>query len=288
MGTWGAALYDDDNASDLKETIALVCRVPVSGDTLLAILKDLHGDCDPADEEGALFWLVTADQFERRGIECAEAASTAVSIIAAGHDLAHAKAKGADEAFLKKRSGVLQELARRLKSPRKFRPRVTPRQAPSMVVSTGEIYSFRTMKGCAWHPYWLTSLYGAFEPDGWGALVVLATGRAFEWLPWVAVASLTVKGNRKPTLEEALRAHLIFHSQTMGAGRFSPKPKEVRGLGLELLGRVKLDPRRVKPHLSKWSISTAIEYGWPMSYGAIGPRSKRSPKGPKLRSLIKA
>ena len=75
-----------------------------------------------------------------------------------------------------------------------------------------------------------------FKPDGWGAMVVLATGRAFNWLPWVALASLTVKGHRKPTLEEALRARLIFHSQTMGAGRFIPKPEPCTRNGIGTVG----------------------------------------------------
>ena len=162
MGTWGAALYDDDSASDLRDTLALLCKVPVPGDRLLELLKELYGDCDPTDEDGALFWLVTADQFERRGIECVEAASTALSIIEGGGDLLRAREKGADEAFLEKRTVVLQDLAKRLRSPRRFRPRVPPRNPPPLVVATGEVYAFRTMKNATWHPYWLPKLYGPF------------------------------------------------------------------------------------------------------------------------------
>jgi hypothetical protein len=82
-----------------------------------------------------------------------------------------------------------------------------------------------------------------------GALAVLATARAFDWLPWVALASLTVNPDRRPTLKEALRGHLIFHSQTHGAGRFIPKPGHAREMGLELLGRMALDGQLVEPHL---------------------------------------
>jgi hypothetical protein len=38
MGTWSASLYDDDAASDLKNTIALVCKVPGDGERLLSTL----------------------------------------------------------------------------------------------------------------------------------------------------------------------------------------------------------------------------------------------------------
>src|SRR5438552_2193801 len=110
MGTWGASLYDDDDASDLRDTLSFVCKVPVSGDRLVELLKGIHGDCDPKDEDGALFWLITADQFERRGIECKEAASTAWSVIESGSDLLWAREKGADDTFIRKRKVVLEDL----------------------------------------------------------------------------------------------------------------------------------------------------------------------------------
>jgi hypothetical protein len=286
MGTWGPALFDDDNALDLKDTLKLICKVPLPGDRLLDALKGIYGDCDPSDEEGALFWLVTADQFERRGIECQQATSTALSIIENGSDLKFAGEKGADEAFLRKRAVALAELAKRLKAPRGFRPRLPPRKLPAMVVSTGEIHAFPTMNGYAWTP-WRLDEQGPFTPDGWGALVVLATGRAFDWLPWVAVASLTVEPDRKPTLQDALRARLIFHSQTAGAGRYIPKPSHARNMGLELVVRTVLDEQLVEPHLSKWGVAWAIEHDWPICYGAFGLKAKDAPRGCELSSLVK-
>ena len=286
MGTWGPALFDDDNACDLRETLALICKVPLPGDRLLDLLKEIYVNCDPTEDEGALFWLVTADQFERRGIECQQVASTALSIIENGSDLLFAREKGAEEVFLKKRATVLKQLAKRLRSPRKFRPRVPPRKPPAMVVNTGEIYAFPTMNGHAWHPY-RVNLQGPFTPDGWGALVVLATGRAFDWLPWVALASLTVKPDRKPTLQDALRARLIFHSQTNGAGLFIPQRSHGRRMGLEILGQTVLDERLVEPHLSKWGIAWAIEHDWPICYGGFGLKAKDAPRGCELLSLVR-
>jgi hypothetical protein len=87
MGTWGAALYDDDTASDLRNALAVVCKVPADGDRLLELLAEMYPQRDPADDDGALFWLVTADQFERRGIACAAVTATALSIIEQGTDL---------------------------------------------------------------------------------------------------------------------------------------------------------------------------------------------------------
>lgn len=94
---------------------------------------------------------------------------------------------GADEKFLKKRSLVRQELATRLTTPRPYRSKVKPSKAPDMVLQTGEVYAFPTMGKRAWHPYRL-DYEGAFVPDGWGAMVLLATGQVFDWLPWCALA----------------------------------------------------------------------------------------------------
>lgn len=261
MGTWGASLYEDDTASDMKNAVTRVAKVPADGDQLLACLLEMYGPRDPADEDGILFWLVVADQFERRGIGCDRAASAALAIIESGADLHRASAGGADEAFVRKRAGVLAELAQRLKAPRPTRDRPRPRKAPDVVLETGEIHSFRTMNGRAWHLYRLDR-EGPFVPDGWGALVVLATGRAFDRLPWVARASLTVDPNREATVNEALQARLIPHLQTRSAGRYVPKRAHAEGLGLRLPGKAALDDGRVAPPLSTWSILRAIKVDW--------------------------
>lgn len=61
-GARGAGLYDDDNALDLKNSIALLAKIPADGERLLQILRRQH------PEPGKVFWRVVADQFERRGI----------------------------------------------------------------------------------------------------------------------------------------------------------------------------------------------------------------------------
>ncbi|MFZ6657405.1 hypothetical protein [Undibacterium sp. TJN19] len=285
MGTWGAALYDDDSASDLKNTLALLCKVPVDGERLLNYLKQLHGERNPADGDDAFFWLVTADQFEKRGIVCTEASTNALAIIEHGIDLDNARDRGADEKFLGKRARVLDELAARLKSPRPLRDKKTAGKPPDMVLQTGEVYAFPTMQGMGWNPY-RNLAEGSFKADGWSAMVVLDTGRMFDWLPWCALASLSVDPVVKPTLHDAVRGQMIFHLQTYGAGRFVPKRKHAQGLGLELLGHVTLDPLLVAPHLSKWSVSTAIACDWSIAYAAYSGTYKGLPTGCELEALL--
>jgi hypothetical protein len=291
MGTWGASLYDDDTASDLKTSVALICKVPAGGNRLLELLRQTHTGIDPDDQEGdgTLFWLVAADQFEKKGIACPEAAETALRIIDSGTSLAVCKANGADEKFLKARQKGLLELAARLRQPRPVKAPSKAGKLPPLVLETGQIYAFPTQAHRAWHPYRLDSA-GPFVPDGWGALVVLATGRAFEWLPWVALAALTVNPDIKPTLADALQGKLIPHPQTNGAARFAPKPAHAKGLGLSLLGAIELDHERVRPHLSKWPVEKAIQYDWTIAYGALSSAivGKGAEAGVVLESLRKS
>ena len=117
--------------------------MPAEGAWLLEKLTTLHcdGDCD--DVHNTIFWLVVADQFERKGIACEQASATALGIIANGLDLAHSRDLDADEKFLKKRGQVLEELAGRLRAPRAIRSIPRPAKAPDMVSAEGEIYVFQ-------------------------------------------------------------------------------------------------------------------------------------------------
>ena len=244
MGTWGAGLYDDDTASDLRDAVKLVSKVPVSGDKLLSILRDMNQTVDVDDIDGQTFWLVLADQFERRGIACQEVSDTAVSLIADGRNLRSLEEHGAQ-------ANVLP-----------------------------------AMNGAAEHP-WRLPYEGPFVANGWGALVVLETGRAFDWLPWCAVASLTVDPTAKPTLQDAIVERLIFHLQTDGAARCIPRRPEIKKMNLELLGRVDLDSSRVQPTLSKWSVGQAIECGWCVNYAGYTRDVRGLPMGGRLSELLR-
>lgn len=287
MGAWGAGLYEDDMACDLRSTVALVTRVPGDGNRLLTLLRQVHEDVDPEGDIGALFWLVVADQFERKGIACLEVSETALRIIDSGRDLAACEVRGADDKFIKARTRALLDLAARLRTPRPARPSKRPGKPPAFVLDVGQVHAFPTMAGKAWHPYRLDS-DGPFVADGWGALVVLAVGRALEWLPWVALSSLTVRPDARPTLKDAIDGRLIHHLQTSGAGRCIPKPAHAKRLGLESLGTIDLDPSLVAPHISKWSAERAIQFDWTIAYGALSSTPARDAEARfELRSLLR-
>jgi hypothetical protein len=288
MGAWGAGLYQDDFASDLKSTISLVSKVPASGDRLLEILRERHGDVSPEDDDGTTFWLVVADQFERRGIDCQEALATALSIIDDGKDLKRLEELGLDRRGLAKRTEVLQELAVRLRSPRTVRPRPKKGKPPAFFVDAGEVYAFPTMKGKAVNAWFDSWEQAGFQPDGWGALLILAVGRAFDWLPWCAIASLTVDPQRPPTLEDAIGSKLLIHPQTDGAARCVPRRSHIERMQMQLLGRLPLDPVRAAKEVSRWSVEASIGCGWSISSVAFSSSIGSLPVSARVSELLKS
>ncbi|MCZ8062628.1 hypothetical protein [Silanimonas sp.] len=274
MGTWSAALYGDDDACDLRDTIALVAKLPRSGDQLFDLLRERElgdGDIAPA------LWVVVADQFERRGIACEAAFSRALQVIESGDDLAWLREAGMDEKDLKKRIAVLAEVEARLRAPRPPKPRPKAGKPPANPLQAGEVYAFPTMRHVAvnsWFPSWEEA---RFVPDGWGACVVLATGRAFDWLPWAAVESLGVDTDRKPTFDDAVAAP-FFAGQ--GPSRCVPRKLQMQRTGLSLLGRVTLDAAKVDSHLAPTtSPERTVMAGWAISSVVLGWGRARPPRG---------
>lgn len=284
MGCWGAGLYDDDLALEVKASVQLLARLPADGERLLAILRDVHA-IEPGTADEIPFLLVVADQFERRGIPCPGVFGAAQAAIASDADIARLQTLGAAPGLLDKRRKLLAGLAGRLAAPR---PPRAPRQAtkpPPMVLETGEVFAFPTMNGFACSP-WRLPTQGPFVGDGWGALVVLASGRAFDWFPWCALASTTVDPAQQPTLDDVSAARLIFHPQTCGAARCLPKPGDLRIMRLQRLGRLALDAERVAPLLSRWPLTKAIECGWSIAATGFAATVNGLPGGPSLSSLL--
>ena len=70
MGAWGTGLYSGDFALDVRAVVAAVARVPLDEDEMVKALcvTEKSAAENPADEDHAIFWLVLADQIEKRGI----------------------------------------------------------------------------------------------------------------------------------------------------------------------------------------------------------------------------
>jgi len=89
MGVWGSGLYSSDFAADLGAAIRAVSRLPFEAGRLVDILSSIEPGAanNDADEDHTTFWLVTADQFAKRGIACQRVRDKALQIIDSGGDL---------------------------------------------------------------------------------------------------------------------------------------------------------------------------------------------------------
>ncbi len=262
MGSWGAGLYQDDTALDLKNTIALLVQLPASGDRLLEILLDNHGEAVGLDDPGGpTFWLVLADQFERRGIACPRAFTQALTAIETGADLRDLESRDAGPTDLRRRAKILTALATRFRSPRPARPRPKGARLPPVVVEVGDVYRFPTMRGEGFNAFYPTWERAGFKPDGWGALLIVAHGRAFDWFPWCAAASLTVSASRPPSLDDAIRSRFISTKQ--GATLIVPRRTHMKKMQMELLGRLNLDPAKAASVIDRrYTPQYAVLCGW--------------------------
>jgi len=283
MGSWGPGLYSDDTTADLKNMIALLDKLPASGDRLLEILLEQHKEpVGMKDDSGPAFWLVVADQFERRGIASVKTFKQALTAIDTGADLRDLEARGLGHGDLAKRRKILDELAARLRKPRPVKARPRAGNPPDMVVETGEVYAFPTMKRRCRDVWAKVSNDGAFKPDGWGALLVVASGRVFEWLPWCAASSLSVEPSREPTLDEASGAQLIQD----GAQLCVPRRKDMERMQTRLLGRLGVDRAKGEAEIpDEFTKEFAVVADWSIAHAARG-RPEDFPVGKPVRDLL--
>ena len=106
MGAWGAGLYSSDMAADMRAVIKSALRLPFDEDRIVDILRDCERRAadDADDEDHTTFWLVLADQFEKRGVAHAPTRDKAIAIIDRGDDLDMMEKRGMKQADLRKRA----------------------------------------------------------------------------------------------------------------------------------------------------------------------------------------
>jgi hypothetical protein len=245
MGAWGPGLYSSDLAMDLKATVGAVVRLPFSDDRLVEILRatDPETADDPGSEEHTVFWLVVADQFEKRGIACAVVRDKALSLIDAQSDLRVNAQLGMSGGDLRKRKALLEALRHRIAAaPTRSKPRKVLKEPQAYILDVGGVYAYPTANGLPINPY-LGSKYfdrSAWKPDGWGLVAILERGRVFDYLVWyqpiVAVRAVAVRPGSPPTGEDT--AWVVQNPGTFSKAKWS-------AMELELLGSVGVDAAKV-------------------------------------------
>jgi hypothetical protein len=208
MGAWGTGLYSSDMAADMRATVASVLRLPFDEDRIVEILRECEGRAadDPDDEDHTTFWLVLADQLEKRGVAHAPTRERAIAIIDRGDDLAMMERRGMKPVDLRKRGAKLAELRARLAAaPHRSKPRTTIKAPEPYVFEIGVLYAC-PVEGCSCiNPYFGKKQLEQwpFTPDGWRQFVILDRGRAFDYLAWYQPLVCKKPVNEKPRLAEA-------------------------------------------------------------------------------------
>lgn len=263
MGAWGGKLYQDDYALDLKATISVLSKLSISGDELLELIIDDTGECpDISEEDGSTFWLVVADQFEKKGIRGTEVFEKAIEIIENGIDIQIQIDRDMDSRSVDARKKEISNLYNRLKDPK---PEITKtkKRKPPLLVEPGEIYYFPTMNTTCFNPYFKSWEEDEFNPTGWGALIVFKASRLYDHFPWLCYSPLNVNQDTEPTFESAVDSRLIG----MGIGckyeYFSigiPKLNHFKKIPLKILGKVDLNNAKCSELINPYSTHEHIKW----------------------------
>jgi hypothetical protein len=232
MGTWGVGLYSNDDAQDLRSAIRAVCQLPYDGNELVELLAGLNPEVlDQKNEGHSTFWLVIADQFQRRGIRSV-ARERALEIIAAGTDLAMLAALGMTEPDLRQRKRLLAALADELREPPTEKPRKTLKKAQPVLFGPGDVlvYPIDDRGNCR-TPHTTDPVLANFTPVGWDGCVIVASGLALEYLAWYQITPTRAPWHDRPTLAQ-IEARLNPARTRVGTMSKSHAAR----MGLELIG----------------------------------------------------
>jgi hypothetical protein len=245
MGVWGAGLYSSDFAKDLSSAARAVARLPYDADRLAEIVCSVEpgAAANPADEDHTTFWLVLADQFAKKGIACERVRQKAIAIIDNGDDLAMLSKLGMDAAGLKKRGRMLAELRKSIAdATAPARPRKILKKPQELLMRAGDVLVYPTAGGKIINPYVasLEKMVPEWRQDGWGAAVIVETGRSFGFLAWYRPLTIAMMTTEKPGIEELLSnsGWVLKRAGTCSAAHF-------RKMRLEKAGTVSIDQEKL-------------------------------------------
>jgi hypothetical protein len=251
VGTWGTGLYDNDDASDLRDDFKEMVRAPWDGDRLLGWARVQF------PEEGTDVPLALADLFWTYGIDHAGVREDGLRIVADGVDLDAKRALGLDDRGLARRAKLLDSLAEKLQTPNpKPRARRMLAGPEPFVLEEGACLVYPTSQGRVRNPYVSPRKEESFyalhpgAPDGWAAAVVLARKHRFETFARYLIAILRNGGREAARLED-VPALSILHSNTFGRQPLrrvhlvSTARRHLERMRVEVVGRVEVAGARV-------------------------------------------
>jgi hypothetical protein len=243
MGVWGSGLYSGDFAADLRGAIRAVSRLPFEADRLVEILSSIESSAanNGEDEDHTTFWLVTADQFAKRGIVCPRVRDKALEIIDSGSDLDLLTSLGMSPNLLKERKKMLADLRVRVEATPAPKLRLVLKKPQPLLMQVGDLLAYPTSQGKCINSYYPSKeRIPNWKQDGWGVAIVMDVGRAFGYLAWYRHITPLAALDTKPdsAISRSLAPWILRRPGTCSSAHF-------RRMELENIGRVEVDSAKV-------------------------------------------
>jgi hypothetical protein len=247
VGAWCAGLYSSDFACDLRSTIAATARLPFDAGRILEIVRESTPETadDPASEDYTTFWLVTADQFQKRGLESKSAFERAIAIVDSGSDDVMMRKLGLRGSDLRKRATMVLRLRERLTAGVSSTQRRTLARPQPYTMDAGDVLRFPVSRGQPINPYASDRGFGGRAQEGWAAMLVVSQGRAFDYLAWYSIAIVKNELAQTPAIDMLMDVPWVLR----GAGTCSPR--HFRRMEFECIANVSIHREALVARLGK-------------------------------------
>jgi hypothetical protein len=214
----------------------------------------------------------------------------ALAIIDGGKDAAMMQKLGMKPADLRKRAANLRRLrARIVAQPIVSKPRKTMERPQPYVFDAGGVYIYPTRGGDPINPYMSAKYFNRTKwcPDGFGLMLVIGRGRAFDYLAWYqAVISVEVI----PSIPD--RTNLVGEIRWGLPIYGTCSPAHFRKIELEEIGVFPINQARLDhffPHLAQGTSyaihDISLANGMAIKSRNVRPRRWRRPDG-KLEVIV--
>ncbi|MBY0374135.1 MAG: hypothetical protein K2Q23_09090 [Bryobacteraceae bacterium] len=198
MGQWGAGLYQNDVAAEVREFCREIFRLPFATDRLVEMARQrFDGAASPADENHTDFLLALADQFHHYGLANEGLADGVAAMLKSGMDLERRRQLGMGERDLRRRAVALEKLEEKWSQPHpRPRRRLILLEPEPFLFTAGAVVSYPTQSGEPINPWFPTArVERDFAREGTGAFVVIAGLRKWEYIALYVIAILEARAS---------------------------------------------------------------------------------------------